>query len=333
MDLESAQMRARRFVEERDWAKFHTPKNLAMALVSEVGELVEILQWRSEEESKELIYTSDFQKLCEELADVQIYILRLADVLGVDLERAVQEKQLLNERRYPVEESAKQVAKYSRTAAGLNSQSDSERHSGGSVSMETSPKPGAGRTERLLEGRLRLRPYQTEDASHVVDLVAAALERLYPSAQDWLIRKLREVDLKLALCTIAELDDRVVGLSIETIKKPARRKLSTVWVDEPVRGLGIGSRLLAAHAAAWRSEGVQEVYATASVEVMNAVTPLLVPVGFQFRALELDRYGLGRHELVLEWTPHSAAASTDPGWIKDELVRINDKCGGPGGSS
>ncbi len=104
MNLQPAQVRARRFVEERDWTRYHTPKNLAQALAGEVGELSEIFQWRTEGESSRLD-PHDRRLVEEELADILIYVLRLADVLAVDLEQAVEAKISLNETRYPVETS------------------------------------------------------------------------------------------------------------------------------------------------------------------------------------------------------------------------------------
>ena len=90
------------FAQRRDWMQFHSPKNLAMALTGEVGELVEIYQWMSEEQSREA--TSDPEtrtRIEHEMADVLLYLVRMASVSGIDLERAVREKLQLNERKYP----------------------------------------------------------------------------------------------------------------------------------------------------------------------------------------------------------------------------------------
>ena len=95
----------RRFADERDWGQFHTPKNLVMALVGEVGELIEHFQWLTPEESLEV--TTDEAsagRVAEELADVFIYLVRLADVLGVDLLAAARTKLEANARRYPAEQ-------------------------------------------------------------------------------------------------------------------------------------------------------------------------------------------------------------------------------------
>jgi NTP pyrophosphatase (non-canonical NTP hydrolase) len=122
MDFERAQARARRFVEEREWTPFHTPKNLAQALAGEVGELSEIFQWLSEAESSQL--DDRKQRLVqEELADIMIYVMRLADVLAVDLWRAVEAKQSLNELRYPVETSKGDPTSYAEKGEGVDARS------------------------------------------------------------------------------------------------------------------------------------------------------------------------------------------------------------------
>ena len=92
------------FVADRDWDQFHTPKNLAMALAGEVGELVEIFQWLSAEESAAVMSSPRAQDVRDGLADVLIYLVRLADVLDVDLIGAGFEKLQKNALKYPVEE-------------------------------------------------------------------------------------------------------------------------------------------------------------------------------------------------------------------------------------
>ena len=102
------------FARERDWEQFHSPKNLSMALIAEAAELVEHFQWLSEDESNDL----PLEKLEEvrmELADIQIYLIRIAERLGVDLLAAAQEKLEINKHRYPVEKvkgSAKRASEY-----------------------------------------------------------------------------------------------------------------------------------------------------------------------------------------------------------------------------
>ena len=92
------------FATERDWAQFHSPKNLVMALSGEVGELNEIFQWMSERASKEAGRDPRTAKAVQdELADVLLYLVRLSSVLGVDLNAAVQQKLKTNAMRYPAD--------------------------------------------------------------------------------------------------------------------------------------------------------------------------------------------------------------------------------------
>jgi NTP pyrophosphatase (non-canonical NTP hydrolase) len=94
----------RAFAQARDWEQFHTPKNLAMALAGEVGELVACFQWLTPDESERVMDNPGTAANVEsELADVLQYLIRLADVLGVDLADAVRRKMRLNETRFPAE--------------------------------------------------------------------------------------------------------------------------------------------------------------------------------------------------------------------------------------
>jgi NTP pyrophosphatase (non-canonical NTP hydrolase) len=91
----------RSFADARDWHKFHTPKNLAMALAGETGELLAEFQWLTPEESSVSSLSAEQKKAIElEIADVQIYLLRLADVLNVDIAAVVREKIQINEGRF-----------------------------------------------------------------------------------------------------------------------------------------------------------------------------------------------------------------------------------------
>jgi len=96
----------RSFAQARDWEQYHTPKNLAMALAGEVGELVACFQWLTPEESAHLMEDPGTAAAVEsELADVLQYLIRLADVLGVDLAEAVRNKARINETRFPPKHS------------------------------------------------------------------------------------------------------------------------------------------------------------------------------------------------------------------------------------
>lgn len=100
--LEELAAQLREFANARDWEQFHTPKNLAMALSVEASELLEHFQWLTPEESQKLA-DGKLEAVSEEMADVLIYLVRVADVLGVDLLEAARSKIALNERRYPVD--------------------------------------------------------------------------------------------------------------------------------------------------------------------------------------------------------------------------------------
>ena len=103
--------RLRRFAAERDWEQFHSPKNLAMALSVEAAELLEHFQWISEEDSKHL-GADQLARVREELADVLIYLVRLADKLDVDLLAAARDKLVLNAAKYPVNKARGSNRKY-----------------------------------------------------------------------------------------------------------------------------------------------------------------------------------------------------------------------------
>jgi dCTP diphosphatase len=94
----------RRFAAERDWEQFHTPKNLAMALNVEAGELLEHFQWLTPEESTTLPQEK-LEAVQEEIGDVLIYLARLADLLSVDLVEAAMAKHEKNRAKYPAEQA------------------------------------------------------------------------------------------------------------------------------------------------------------------------------------------------------------------------------------
>lgn len=109
--LEALRERLRMFVRERDWEQFHSPKNLAMAMIVEAAELVEHFQWATEQQSRDL----PPEKLAEveqEIADTFIYLLRLADVLGVDLIDAAHRKMDRNAQKYPADKVRGRNDKY-----------------------------------------------------------------------------------------------------------------------------------------------------------------------------------------------------------------------------
>ncbi|GAA3441627.1 nucleotide pyrophosphohydrolase [Planomonospora venezuelensis] len=104
-ELDELAHRLRRFAEVREWERFHTPKNLAMALAGEVGELLAELQWLTPEEASGVMEDPDSAaRLRSEMADVMIYLARLADVLEIDLLEAVHAKLDENDKRYSATE-------------------------------------------------------------------------------------------------------------------------------------------------------------------------------------------------------------------------------------
>jgi NTP pyrophosphatase (non-canonical NTP hydrolase) len=100
----------RRFADERDWGQFHTPKNLASALIVEAAELLEQFQWLTPEQSTSLS-PAEHEAVSREMADVFIYLLRLAQVQGIDVLAAAEAKLADNARRYPVETARGSSAK------------------------------------------------------------------------------------------------------------------------------------------------------------------------------------------------------------------------------
>lgn len=110
-DFDQLTKELRRFAAERDWDQFHSPKNLSMALIAEVAELIEHFQWMTEEQSRNL----SPEKLAEielELADIQIYLVRLADKLQLNLISAVKKKLMLNAQKYPADKVRGSSKKY-----------------------------------------------------------------------------------------------------------------------------------------------------------------------------------------------------------------------------
>ncbi len=113
-----AQIRAlqRQFVKERDWEQFNTPKNLSKALAVEAAELMEVFMWLKEEQIADLPtkFPERFQNAKNEISDVFLYLLRIADVMNIDLLAAVEEKMKMNEQKHPIQkglELAKSLSK------------------------------------------------------------------------------------------------------------------------------------------------------------------------------------------------------------------------------
>ena len=113
VDVQGLAQALAEFARERDWDQFHSPKNLVMALTGEVGELSEVFQWMTEEASTGAATDPmTAQAVRDEMADVLLYLVRLADVLGVDLNEAAQAKLRTNATKYPADKARGSSAKY-----------------------------------------------------------------------------------------------------------------------------------------------------------------------------------------------------------------------------
>jgi NTP pyrophosphatase (non-canonical NTP hydrolase) len=110
-DLEELRARVRVFVAERDWERFHSPKNLAMALSVEASELVELFQWLTEEESAALD-PARRARVADELANVLWFLVRLSDRLDIDLLEAAERKLAANAAKYPADRVRGRAKKY-----------------------------------------------------------------------------------------------------------------------------------------------------------------------------------------------------------------------------
>lgn len=104
LDIDALAVYLREFAEKRGWVQYHTPKNLAMALTAEAGELLDIFQWLTADESRQAMSDPEVAiAIRGELADVTQYLIRLADLLDVDLSEEVWKKVKANETRFPVD--------------------------------------------------------------------------------------------------------------------------------------------------------------------------------------------------------------------------------------
>jgi NTP pyrophosphatase (non-canonical NTP hydrolase) len=113
--IEALQAELRHFAGQREWGEFHTAKNLVMALAGEVGELIALFQWLSPSEADVVMsIEEDAARVRDEMADVFGYLIRLADVLDVDLESALRQRIEINRTRYSVEKARGSAQKYDR---------------------------------------------------------------------------------------------------------------------------------------------------------------------------------------------------------------------------
>jgi len=116
IDINHLKKLQQEFSTIRDWDKFHTPKNIAMALTCESAELLELFQWLTEDESRTAFQDAALkEKTSHELADIMLYLIRLADLMQINLNEAIHNKMALNNKKYPadvVKGSAKKYDEY-----------------------------------------------------------------------------------------------------------------------------------------------------------------------------------------------------------------------------
>lgn len=109
--LDQLAQRLQAFAQARDWGQFHSPKNLASALIVEAGELLEHFQWLTEDQSRNLDAAKK-QEVAMEMADVLLYLIQMGNELGVNLVEAAQQKIDLNDKKYPVDQAKGSSKKY-----------------------------------------------------------------------------------------------------------------------------------------------------------------------------------------------------------------------------
>ena len=97
------------FIQARDWEQYHAPKNLAMALGAEAAEILEIFQWKTADQE---LSDKEREHLRQEIGDVLVYLIELADKFGIDIVQAAKQKMLINEKKYPVEKVKGKAQKY-----------------------------------------------------------------------------------------------------------------------------------------------------------------------------------------------------------------------------
>ena len=101
LDTAALEAALQKFADQRDWDRFHTPRNLILALTGEVGELAEIFQWLSDAQAEQIMQTDKAEHVRQEVSDVLLYLMRLVMVLGIDINAAVTSKMALNAIKYP----------------------------------------------------------------------------------------------------------------------------------------------------------------------------------------------------------------------------------------
>ena len=113
--IKKIQKKQSKFADDREWDKFHTPKNLSMALSVEISELIEIFQWITNEEIISNMKNTKFKEsVSDEIADIFLYLIRIAEKLNIDIEKSVLNKLKKNEKKYPIKLSKNNTIKYNK---------------------------------------------------------------------------------------------------------------------------------------------------------------------------------------------------------------------------
>jgi ribosomal protein S18 acetylase RimI-like enzyme len=150
-----------------------------------------------------------------------------------------------------------------------------------------------------------LRPYGAQDRAAVTRLLSI-LPALYPNGVEWLQRRLGELRPDGPRCTLAVTNTVPIGVAIETPKSTMNLKLSTLYVAHSYRRQGVGRELVRALVGHWLMEGRGHVYVTAAHTAADSVQSCLGEFGFRRVAEIENRYGAGRHEVVLAWNPQES---------------------------
>ena len=145
-----------------------------------------------------------------------------------------------------------------------------------------------------------LRPFLLVDLKSV-QVLLQDLPALYPGGDAWLLRRLTDALAGAARCTLAVSAQGLAGITIETPKSLDTVKLSTLYVHPDFRHLGLGTQLLKACRSGWVQAGITTAYVTVDARLTTSLAPLLRQVGFSYTALECNRYGPGRDEMVFHW--------------------------------
>lgn len=106
IDTQALEAELAEFARVRDWDQFHTPRNLILALTGELGELAEIFQWKTDAQAEAVMQSEEAEHVRQEVADVLLYLMRLAMVLKIDLDEAVRSKIALNALKYPARDGS-----------------------------------------------------------------------------------------------------------------------------------------------------------------------------------------------------------------------------------